>query len=293
VRRTMADAEHPAGDAVLEALVARVAEMGEDERWEEAYALLLDAWDDHAEAPQYLCWLGISAQRTGLESEAYDHFRRSLALEPSDPFVLAACGSALSTLDDPAAEAALRTAALIAPDFAFARAAYGAYLAREGLLADAVTELEAARALAEDDPAVRSDLAIAYLLAGRATDGLAELEEALARADHDSWLRALYGMSLADAGRGEEGAEQLHRASLEREDDVEVQVVAALAAAAQGWEDEGWAALARAEAAAEALDRGVVEEAEERLELGPEAAEAFLRQELLPVVLRERLLQRG
>jgi Flp pilus assembly protein TadD len=289
----MTDVQDDGGDAMVDALVARVAEMGEDERWDEAYELMLDAWDDHHDDALYLCWLGIAAQRTGVDSDAYDYFRRCLALEPADPFVLSAAGGALAALDDPAAEPALRMAAITAPTFPFARASYGAYLAREGLLTEAVAELEAARALADDDAGVRADLAMAYLLAGRAPEGIAEMEDALALADHDAWLRALYGLALTDAGRGEEAAEHLHRAAAEREDDVEVQVAAALAAAAQGWEDEGWAAIARAEAAAASLDRDLLEEAEERLELGADAAEAFLRQEVAPVLLRARLLQRG
>jgi hypothetical protein len=73
---------------------------------------------------------------------------------------------------------------------------------------------------------------------------------------------------------------------------VELALAAALSASSQGWQDEAYAALARAEAAAEALDRDAIEEVEEAVEEGAEAAEDFLREQLGPSLLRERLLQR-
>lgn len=267
--------------------------LGEDDRWDEAYEVLAAALDEQGDDALLLAWAGIAAQRLGEESESYDRFRAALALNPADPFVLAVAGSGLAAVDDPAAEGALRTAALTAPDFPFARLSYGAYLAREGLLDDAIAELEAARGLAPEDGGVHTELGIAYLLARRTGDGLDALEEALSRAPTDSWLRALFGLALVDAGRGEEGAEQLHQAAGEREDDVEVQLIAALAMASQGWEDPAWEALARAEAAAEGSDRELLTEVEDRLEAGADAAEALLREELGPVLLRERLLQRA
>lgn len=290
------DGEARDGAARAEAIedaAARAQSLGEDDRWDEAYELLAEALDEQGDDPLLLTWAGMAAQRLGEESQAYDHFRAALAMEPSDPFVLAAAGSGLSALDDPAAEAALRMAALTAPDFPFARAAYGAYLAREGLFGEAITELEAARGLAPDDGGVHTELGIAYLLAKRTDEGLDSLEEALSRTPADSWLRGLFGLALVDAGRGEEGAEQLHQAAGERDDDVEVQLIAALAMAAQGWDDPAWAALARAEVHADSSDRELITEVEDRLESGPEAAEEFLREDLGPTLLRERLLQRA
>ncbi|HEX6037629.1 tetratricopeptide repeat protein [Longimicrobium sp.] len=278
---------------VIEDAAARAQSLGEDERWDEAYELLAEALEEQGDDPLLLTWAGMAAQRLGEESQAYDHFRAALAMEPSDPFVLAAAGSGLSALDDPAAEAALRMAALTAPEFPFARAAYGAYLAREGLFGEAIAELEAARGLAPEDAGVHAELGMAYLLAKRTDEGLDALEEALSRTPADSWLRGLFGLALVDAGRGEEGAEQLHQAAGERDDDVEVQLLAALAMGAQGWDDPAWAALARAEVHADSSDRELITEVEDRLEAGPEAADEFLREDLGPTLLRERLLQRA
>ena len=277
----------------IEDAVARAQSLGEDDRWDDAYALLSEALDEQGDDALLLTWAGIAAQRLGEESEAYDRFRAALALEPSDPFVLAAAGSGIAALDDPAAEGALRTAALTAPNFPFARLSYGAYLAREGLLDDAIAELEAARGLSPEDGLVHTELGIAYLLARRTDAGLDALEEALSRTPADAWLRGLFGLALVDAGRGEEGAEQLHQAAAEREEDVEVQLIAALAMAAEGWEDPAWEALARAESSADSSDRELISEVEDRLEAGPDAAGEFLRQDLGPTLLRERLLQRA
>ena len=291
------DGEGPAGGAeraeAIEDAVARAQSLGEDDRWDDAYAVLAEALDEQGEDALLLTWAGIAAQRLGEESEAYTRFRSALALEPTDPFVLAAAGSGVAALDDPAAETALRLAALTAPEFPFARAAYGAYLAREGLLDEAIGELEAARGLAPEDGGVHAELGMAYLLARRPEAGLDALEEALSHLPADAWLRALFGLALVDAGRGQEGAEQLHQAAGEREDDVEVQLIAALAMAAEGWEDPAWEAMARAEAHADSSDRQLLSEVEDRLEAGPDAAGELLRLDLGPMLLRERLVQRA
>ena len=276
----------------VEAIVAEAEELGAQDRWDEAHSMLLNALDDHADDALLLCWLGIASERTGSEGEAYDFYRRALARQPTDPFVLAAAGTGVAAFDDPEAESALRLAALTAPAFPFARASYGAYLAREGLFDDAVAELRAARDLAPDDAAVRAELAVALLLANRTEDGIGELEEALSRND-EPWLRGVYGLALLEARRSEDGAEQLHRAAQERPEDVELSLLSALASAGEGWEDEAWTAIARAEAAADALDAELIREVEEAVEAGAEAAADFLREQLGPSLLRERLHQRA
>jgi hypothetical protein len=61
---------------------------------------------------------------------------------------------------------------------------------------------------------------------------------------------------------------------------------------AQGWEDPAWEAFARAEGAADSADRVLLAEVEDRLTAGADEAEQFLRADLGPTLLRERLLQR-
>lgn len=288
----MADFGEGMAAAAVEELVSEAESLGADERWDEALELLLEALPENADNALLLCWLGIASERLGSEGEAYEYFRRCLAQQPTDPFVLAAAGVGVSTFDDPEAEPALRLAALTAPDFPFARSAYGAYLAREGLFEQALVELRAARDLAPDDAAVRAELGMALLLSGSPADAADELEEALSHAE-DSWLRGVFALALLEAGRSEEGAEELHRSAEERPDDLEIQLLSALASAAQGWDDHAWAAVARAEAVAEALDADLVREVEEAVEEGQDAAGAFLREQLGPTLLRERLSQRG
>ncbi|HSU14389.1 hypothetical protein [Longimicrobium sp.] len=287
-----ADAGDEGGMTAAE-VVAEAESLGAEDRWEEARELLLDALPDHETDALLLCWLGIASERLGDEGEAYEFFRRSLAAQPTDPFVLAAAGTGVAMNDDPEAESALRLAAITAPDFPFARSSYGAYLAREGMFEDAERELIAARDLAPEDGAVRAELAMTLLLAGKTEAGVTELEEALSHLD-DPWLRGLYGLALLETpGRHDEGAEQLHQASTERTEDMEIHLISALASAGEGWEDEAWAAVARAEAVAEALDTGLIREVEEAVEAGPEASRDFLREHLGPSLLRERLHQRA
>src|SRR4051812_28837221 len=277
--------------AAVDALVAEAESLGAEERWDQAYELLVEALPDHPHDALLLCWLGIAAERAGGEGESYDYFRRCLAEQPSDPFVLAAAGTGVGRYDDPDAEPALRLAAVTAPQLPFVRWAYGAYLAREGLFEDALRELRAASELDPDDAGIRAELGVALLLAGQTDAGIAELADALGRAD-EPWLRGLFGLALLEAGRSEEGAEHLYLSSRERLDDLEIHLLSALASAAEGWEDEAWAAVARAGDVAEALDSALLHEVEEAVEDGPEAARDFLREQLGPTLLRDRLHQR-
>jgi len=73
---------------------------------------------------------------------------------------------------------------------------------------------------------------------------------------------------------------------------VEIHHHSALASAAEGWDEEAWAAVTRAEDAADALDRALIQEVEEAVGDGPEAARDLLREHLGPLLLRERLHQR-
>lgn len=280
------------GARTVEDIVAEAQGMGADDRWDDALALMLEALPDHEDDALLLCWLGIASERMGEDSQAYEFFRLALAQQPLDPFILAAAGTGVSMNDDPEAERALRLAALTAPDFAFARSAYGSYLAREGMFDDALKELTAARDLAPDDGAIRAELGVAMLLAGKTEGGVAELEEALGHAD-ESWLRGVYALALLETPRTEEGAEILVEVSRERLDDLELHLLSALASAAEGWEDEAWVAIARAEDSAEALDADLIREVEEAVGDGPEASRDFLREQLGPTLLRERLRQRG
>lgn len=268
------------------------ATLVEEERWQEALQLLLAQERDHPEDPMLLCLLGATAREVGAEGQAYEYFRRCLAQNPADPVVLVTAGNGLAALDDPEAESTLRLAALTAPGLSLTRLHYGAYLAREGMYEPAIRELEAARALAEEDALVRLELATAYLLAERTAEGVEEMAEALAREAQDSWIRLLYALALVEEGRLEEAAEEMHRAAEDRPEDVEAQLLASLAAATQGWIEEAWNALARAEVGG-AADPALLQEVEEALESDAEAAEALLRGALAPSALRTRLLERS
>src|SRR5690606_3877043 len=222
---------------------------------------------------------------------AYEYFRRCIAEEPTDPHLLALAGSGLAAFDDPEAEGALRMAALSAPDLPMARLQYGAYLAREGLFDEALGHLRAAVDLAPEDPVVHAELGAALALAGDADGAAGAMEAALELAPDDSWTRLLLGLLHAEQDRLEEAAQELTHAAAEREDDAEANVLAALAAAAVGWDDAAQSALARAGYAAERSDRQLLEEAEERVLAGADAARAMLLESVGPSVLRERLAQ--
>ncbi len=275
----------------VEAALREALELGEEERWEEMAALLGRVLDDGADDPYVLCWLGVAEGEIGNDGAAYEAFRRCVEQDPQDPHLLAIIGSGLAQFDDPDAEAALRAAALSAPDLPIARLNYGAYLTRAGLFDEGLEHLEAASKLVPDDPVIRAELGAAHVLRGAPDDGVRELEEALALAPDDSWTRLLYGLVLLDRDRAEEAAEELIRAARERPDDAEALIIGAVAAAAAGWPDPAEELLARAEYAVEGVEANVLMEAEGAVRGGTESARRLLRTALGPTVLRERLSQ--
>lgn len=269
--------------------MAEASELGDAGDWEGAFEILAAEEEAHPEHPTLLCMLGVASRELGWDGQAYDYFRRCVHAGPSDPLVLVTAGTGLASLDDPEAESVLRLAALTAPSLVEARLSYGAYLAREGLTEQALAELHAARDLDPSDADVRAELGAAHLRAGEPAPGLEELGEAVSLRPEDTWTRVLYALALQQSERGDEAAEELYRASLDDESDGEAQVLAALACAAQGWEDEAWNALARAAQAQNAAAPALLQEAEEAVEEGSDAAAELLAEEVAPSLLRERL----
>jgi predicted Zn-dependent protease len=159
------------------------------------------------------------------------------------------------------------------------------------LFEEAMHHLEAAVALAPDDPAMHGERGIALALKGDAAGAITSMELALDLAPEDSWTRLLVGLLHLELGDVEEGATALLEAAAERDTDFEAQVLAALAAATQGWEDRAHEALARADLADEGRDIELLAEIEERLAVGPAAARELLFENLAPAILHERLIQ--
>jgi tetratricopeptide (TPR) repeat protein len=251
----------------LEALLERVLSLGDEGDWASAAELLVEHLDEFGEEPAVHCWLGAAERELGLEGVAYERFKRALALEPTDPYVLATAGNGVASFDDPDAEQALRTAAIMAPEVALTRLLYGAYLSREGLFEEAREELEAALSLDESDPQIRYELGVLY--------GLQERWDAAADA-------------LADAVRLDPLVEG---ARLDPED-VDAQLAAALAAAAIGRDGLAYEMLERARLQSAEDDQARMAAVEDRLEAGHEAAESLLVDDFGPSTLRARLSER-
>lgn len=275
--------------ADIENVLDQAIALGDEGRWAEMAKLLGDALQEEPDDAYLLGWMGVAEQELGNEGSAYEYFKRCLAQDPLDPHLLALAGSALAAFDDPDAEGALRAAALTGPEIPMARLQYGAYLAREGVFEEALAHLRAAVELAPEDPVTHGELGSALVLMGDLDAAVSEMETALSIAPDDSWTRLLLGLVYAELGRIEEAAEEIVQAAEEQEDDAEAQVLAALAAAAIGWDDAAHDALARAELAAIAADAEMIEEAEDRIVAGPDAAKAMLLETIGPSSLRDRL----
>jgi tetratricopeptide (TPR) repeat protein len=277
----------------VEMVLDRALGLGEEGRWEEMAQELRSALTEHAEEPAVHCWLGVAERELGMEGIAYERFKAALALQPEDPYVLATAGTGIAAFDDPDAESALRAAAMLGPDVALARWMYGAYLSREGLVQDALRELEAARELDPDDPAAVLETGVANALAEDWKKAAAFMAEAVTLAPEDGWPRILLGLVHLEVGDSEDADAELEAGARLRPDDLEAQLLSALAAAAAGREGVAYEMLERARMqGVEGVDALLAGEVEERIDDGAEAAGAFLSGELAPGALRERLMAR-
>lgn len=273
-------------------LLERALSLMDEEDWEGAGELLREHLDDFPEDGAVYCWLAVAERESGLEGIAYDRFKQALAYGSEDPYVLATAGNGIAYFDDPEAEAALRAAALLAPQLAVTRLMYGAYLAREGFHEESIVELVAARELDGDDPQIAYELGVAHALAGdheRATDALGE---AVQLDPEDGWARVVFGLELLEADRLEQAVGELLSGARAREDDVDAQLAASLAAAASGRDGAAYEMLERARMRAEDGDLVMVTAVEDRLDGGHEAARSMLMEDLAPNLLRTRLSER-
>jgi len=275
-----------------ETVLEQALGLGDEGRWQEMADLLANAVHGEAEPDPYLlCWWGVAERELGNESAAYDAFKRCLAAQPVDPNLLAMAGSGLAAFHDPDAEAALRAAALTAPDQAFTRLQYGSYLAREGLYREAVEQLQAAARLEPEDPSALSELAIAHALQGNYEAAVSAMEQTLELAPDDSWTRLLLGLVYTELEDLELAAETLVQAAEERPEDAEAQLLAALAAGAVGWDAAALTILAKAEYGEEPVDTELVTEVQDAIEAGTDQARDLLLETIAPDALHERLIQ--
>jgi tetratricopeptide (TPR) repeat protein len=276
----------------LEALLERALGLADEGEWEAMAELLREHVAEHEDEAAVYCWLGVAERELGMEGVAYERFKRALALDPQDPYVLATAGNGVAAFDDPEAEQALRAAALTAPAIALTRYLYGAYLAREGLVVEGLAELEAARALDANDPQIAYELGVARYLAGDAEGAAGAMGDAIQLDPEDAWPRVVFGLVLLEAERFDEAAGELSDGARLQPEDIEAQLVAALAACVAGADDLAWEMLERARIRAAEEDGVFLLAVEERLDLGADAARRLLMDEVSPDVLRRRLQER-
>src|SRR5262245_54781489 len=103
-------------DERVQAILDQAHERGEEGDFEGMAERLRQGLEDFPNDPFLYCWLGVAEREMGEGGAAYVHFRSALDANPTDPTILATIGSAIAAFDDPLAEGALRTAALMAPD---------------------------------------------------------------------------------------------------------------------------------------------------------------------------------
>lgn len=273
-------------------MLGRVLSLADEGDWEGAAEVLREYLEDFDEDPVVHCWLGVAERELGAEGVAYERFKRALALEPEDPYVLATAGNGIAYFDDVDAERALRTAALTAPELPVTRLMYGAYLVREGFHEDGLKELAAARELDPDDPQIAYELGVGHALADDYDAASDVLADAVRLDPDDGWNRVVFGLVLLEADRLEEAVGELVSAARLLEEDVDAQLAAALAAGAIGRDGTAFEMLERARMRAIDADLVLVTSVEDRLDGGHEAASTMLQEEFAPNLLRSRLAER-
>ena len=276
----------------VDVLLDRALRLAEEQDFEGMVQVLEEGVETYPEDPVLLCWLAFARREGGDESGAYELFRAVLALEPDDPWVLAMAGAGVARFDDPDAEGALRSAALTAPDQAFPRLMYGAFLIREGLVEDGIRELQAAASLDEEDPQAAFELGVGYALARSWDKARMALARGLELDPADGWARVILGLVEVEDGDLEEAMSDLVAGAEARPGDFEAQLLAALALAAAGWEDRAYEMLERAHHGDGEVDQTAVAQVSDRVDEGARASEDVLTQTMGPSALRERLMVR-
>ena len=276
----------------LESTLRHALDQGEDGDWEGMARELFEALETYPDDPAVLCWLGVAERELGLATSAYDRFKDALAQGPEDPYVLATVGNGLAHFDDPEAEAALRSASVLAPNLPLARWMFGAYLSREGLFQDALRELSAASELAPQDSTIAYETGVALALAGRAEEAVEALTRSVDLDPGEGWSQVVLGLVEAELGRMEEAARDLSEGARLRPDDAEAQFLAALAARSAGWEDLAYEMMERGRNVALQGDLPLLELVEKGLEQGDQVSRDSLTNEILPGSLRDRLMHR-
>ena len=276
----------------LDDLLRQALDRGNEGDWEGMARELGEALEVAPDDPTLLCWLGVAERELGFPGAAYERFKQALAGEPDDPHVLATIGTGLAQFDDPDAEAALRSASILAPNLALARWMYGAYLSREGLFEAALRELTEASELAPDDSTVAYELGVAFALMGQLEKALDAFARSVDLDPGEGWSQVVMGLVEAELGRLEEAARDLSEGARLRPEDVEAQLLAALAAESAGFEDLAHEMLERGRQGSEGGDLHLLDAVEERIDSGASDSASLLAQELLPGALRERLMTR-
>jgi tetratricopeptide (TPR) repeat protein len=276
----------------LKPLLERALSLADEGAWDGMAELLREHLAEFEEEPAVHCWLGVAEREMGLNSIAYERFKRALSLNPVDPYVLATAGNGVAAYDDEDAEPALRTAAILAPDVAVTRLMYGAYLAREGMIAEGLKELEVAASLDQDDAQIAYELGVARYLAGNVDGAIDSMADAARINPDDGWPRSVLGLVLLEAERFDEAAGELSEAAHHRPEDVEIQAAAALAAGIIENDALAYEMLERARMRADEGDTDLLVASEDRLDAGPELCRLFLMEEVAPELLRRRLQER-
>lgn len=276
----------------LDTLMERAFALADEGDWGSAVDVLREHLGDFGDEASVHCALAVAEREMGNDGIAYECFKKALALQPEDPYLLATAGSGIAAYDDPDALEALKSAALLAPDVPVTRMLYGAYLAREGFHDQAIEQLEAARELDSTDSLIAYELGVAFALAGQGARACDSLGQAVQLDPDDGWARVVFGLSLLEDDRLDEATPELVEGARLRPEDVEAQILAALAASGTGLDGVAYEMLERGRMRALEGDLELVDSAELQIDAGQEAAAGYLQNDVQSDALRVRLKER-
>jgi tetratricopeptide (TPR) repeat protein len=220
----------PPGESNLQ----QIATLIEQGQYREAEAMLQQAVKSDPTSPPVHRLLGILYQREEKLAQAEEALEKAVKLsggrDPQTLFLLCQTKFALKKTREALGLAA--QASVLAGNEPQAHYALGRLLRENGQVVEAVRELEKARSLAPQNPAVTTELIIAYQQQGRTAQAEERLQPFLKTASHDDLVQA--GSRFGEAGQFAVAARAFERALVLRPNSYDAQFDLAFAHYHQG-----------------------------------------------------------
>lgn len=174
-----------------------------------------DAYERNPDTNSLSLLAGAAAeyQQTRRFEQAFECYRKAIALDPDDGVVMGKYGTALAQSGQlTQAIEWYRRALRAEPDLAGVHFNLGSALVQTGDIAEGITHLHAAIRIRPAYAEARTNLGVALMRVGQLPEAIDSFETAVQLRPEIAETRFSYAVALDEAGRGQEAIEQLHEA---------------------------------------------------------------------------------